>query len=62
MTRIPFWLMVTIWVVLAVLSSRAISAEDKYTVQVPGGLALSEIRGYETGRLWPSVSPKTRSL
>jgi hypothetical protein len=25
----------------------AISAQDKYTVQVPGGLAFSEFRGYE---------------
>jgi hypothetical protein len=33
--------------VVAVLGGRAISAEDKYTLQVPGGLALSEFRGYE---------------
>ena len=25
----------------------AISAQDKYTVEVPGGLAFSEFRGYE---------------
>ena len=47
MTRIPLWLMVIIAVVLAVLGGRAISAQDKYTVQVPGGLALSDCRGYE---------------
>ena len=47
MTRIPFWLMVIIAVVLAVLGGAAISAQDKYTVQVPGGLAFSEFRGYE---------------
>ena len=34
-------------VVLAVLGGRAISLQDKYTVQVPGGLAFSEFRGYE---------------
>jgi cytochrome P460 len=28
-------------------TSIAISAQDKYTVQVPGGLAFSEFRGYE---------------
>lgn len=32
---------------LAVLGGMAISAQDKYTVKVPGGLAFSEFRGYE---------------
>jgi hypothetical protein len=44
-------------VVLAVLGGRAITAQDtaddKYTVQVPGGLAFSEFRGYER---WQVVS------
>ena len=31
----------------AVLCSIAISAQDKYTVQVPNGLAFSDFRGYE---------------
>jgi hypothetical protein len=42
---------------LAVLGGRANSAQDKqdkYTLQVPGGLAFSEIRGYET---WQVVGP-----
>jgi hypothetical protein len=47
MTRIPSWLMAIIAVVLAVLGGRAISAQDKYTVQTPNGLAFSEFRGYE---------------
>jgi len=47
MTKIPSWLLLTIPGVLAVLSGAAISAQDKYTVQVPGGLAFSEFRGYE---------------
>ena len=34
-------------VALAVFGGRAISAQDKYTVQVPNGLAFSEFRGYE---------------
>ena len=38
MTRIPSWLTVIIAVVLAVLGGRAISAQDKYTVQVPNCL------------------------
>ena len=53
MTRIPFWLMVMIAVVLALLGGRAISAQDKYTVQVPDGLAFSEFRGYED---WQVIS------
>jgi hypothetical protein len=40
-------------VMLAVLSGRAISAQDKYTVQVPDGLAFSEFRGFED---WPTVA------
>ena len=47
MTRLPSWLMVIFTVVLAVLGGRAISAQDKYAVQVPNGLAFSEFRGYE---------------
>ena len=34
-------------VLLAVLGSLAISAQDKYTLQVPNGLAFSEFKGYE---------------
>ena len=37
----------------AVLAGRAISAQDKYTVQVPNGLAFSEFRGYED---WPVIA------
>ena len=53
MKRIPFWLMVILPVTLAVLGGGAISAQDKYTVQVPNGLAYSEFRGYED---WQTVS------
>ena len=38
---------------LAVLGGLAISAQDKYDVKVPGGLALSEFRGYEG---WQAIS------
>jgi hypothetical protein len=47
MTRIASWIIVILLAALAVLGGRAISAQDKYTVQVPGGLAFSEFRGYE---------------
>ena len=53
MTRTPSWQLLIIPGVLAVLSGAAISAQDKYTVQVPGGLSLSECRGYED---WPDVA------
>jgi hypothetical protein len=53
MTRIPSWLTVIIAVVLALLGGRVISAQDKYTVQVPNGLAFSEFRGYED---WQAVA------
>ena len=40
MTKIPSWMIVIIPGMLAVLGGRAISAPDKYTVQVPGGLVV----------------------
>jgi hypothetical protein len=58
MTRIASALIVIIAVVLAVLGGRAISAQDKYTVQVPGGLSFSEFRGYED---WPVVAMSENS-
>jgi hypothetical protein len=35
------------------LGGLALAAQDKYAVQVPGGLALAECRGYED---WPAVA------
>ena len=34
--------------VLTVLGGIALAQQDRYTLQVPGGLAFSEFRGYET--------------
>jgi len=53
MMKVPSWLIVTIPGVLAALGGSAISAQDKYSVQVPNGLAFSEFRGYED---WQAVS------
>ena len=39
--------------VLAIIGGRTISAQDKYSVKVPGGLAFSEFRGYED---WQAIS------
>jgi hypothetical protein len=38
---------------LGAVSAWAASAEDKYNVKVPGGLAFSEFKGYED---WPLIS------
>jgi hypothetical protein len=38
---------VIVVVMLATLGGMTLAAQDKYTVQVPNGLALSEFRGYE---------------
>ena len=43
--------LLTVW--LAGLGGLVISAQDKYTVKVPGGLAFSEFRGYEA---WQTIS------
>jgi hypothetical protein len=40
-------------IMLAASGGRAISAQDKYAVQVPNGLSFSEFRGYED---WPTVA------
>jgi putative Ca2+/H+ antiporter (TMEM165/GDT1 family) len=46
MTRfLPTAIAIIVAPMLAVLGGRAISAQDKYTVQVPGGLAFSEVQG-----------------
>src|SRR3954470_20880831 len=38
---------------LTLLGGLTISAQDKYAVSVPGGLAMSEFRGYET---WQTIA------
>jgi Cytochrome P460 len=51
MKRILVPAMATVALLLAVLGGRAISAQDKYTVQVPDGLAFSEFKGYENWQI-----------
>src|ERR1700704_2463743 len=54
MARISSWLTVIIAVVLVVLvGGRVMSAEDKYTLKVPNGLAFSEFKGYDG---WHTIS------
>ncbi len=53
MTRNPSSPIVIIVVLLAVLGSIALAAQDKYTLQVPNGLAFSDFRIYEN---WEDVA------
>jgi cytochrome P460 len=53
MTKISCAMVAINAALLVVLSSKAISAQEKYTVQVPNGLAFSEFRGYED---WPVIA------
>jgi len=53
MTKTASWLMVIGAAALAVLGGRAISAQDKYVLKSPDGVAFSDFRGYED---WAVVS------
>jgi hypothetical protein len=53
MKRTPFPAILIIVVLLAVLGSMALAAQDRFTLKVPNGLAFSEFRGYET---WQDVA------
>src|ERR1700729_4277122 len=53
MKRTAFSTISIIAAVVAVLGGRAISAQDKYTLQIPGGLPFAEFRGYED---WPVIA------
>jgi hypothetical protein len=53
MKRISYGLIVIIAVGLAVLGGRGFSPQDKYSLQVPNGLAFSEFRGYED---WQTIA------
>ena len=53
MKRTTFSAILIIAAVVAVLGGRAISAQDKYTLQIPGGLAFAEFKGYEG---WPVIA------
>ena len=53
MKRKSIGIIVFVGAFLCVLVAVAMAAQDKYTVRVPGGLAFSEFRGYES---WQVVS------
>ncbi|MFA5958120.1 cytochrome P460 family protein [Hyphomicrobium sp.] len=49
----PALAVVSISALLAAATGMALGAQDRYTVQVPGGLAFSEFKGYED---WQTVA------
>jgi hypothetical protein len=53
MGRTPFPAILVVVMLLAVLGSITLAAQDRFTLQVPNGLAFSEFRGYEN---WQDVS------
>jgi len=53
MNRTFMWMIGTATICLAVSGAWAMSEQDKYTVKVPGGLAFSEFKGYES---WQTIS------
>jgi cytochrome P460 len=53
MTTTPSSVIAIIALLLAVLGSMSLAAQDKYTLKVPNGLEFSEFRGYET---WQDVA------
>jgi hypothetical protein len=44
---------IVVVLILSAVAALAVAAQDKYTVRVPGGLAFSEFRGYES---WETIS------
>lgn len=53
MTHKKASLAITGAILLGAVASVAISAQDRYSLKVPGGLAFSEFKGYET---WQTIS------
>src|ERR1700682_1022357 len=53
MTKTPSWINVIIAVLLTVLGSIAVYAQDKYSLKSPSGIAFSDFSGYED---WSVVS------
>ena len=60
MRRLPSWPIMIIAALLAVLGGMALAAQDKYSVQVPNGLAFSEFRGYEDWQVVAVSQPEDK--
>jgi hypothetical protein len=59
MRRIPSGLVVAVAAVL--VGGMAVATQNKFSVQVPGGLSLSDCRGYEDWTQVAASFPKGRS-
>jgi hypothetical protein len=53
MKRNRLWLIAIVTLLVTVRAGGILSAQDKYAVKVPGGLAFAEFKGYED---WQVVS------
>ena len=53
MPKIPSWPILVVGTVIALSGGTAISAQDKYTLKVPDGLAFADFRGFED---WPTIA------
>ena len=54
MNRMVYWAVgIVAAAATVVMSTSAMSAQDKYSLKVPGGIAFSEVKGYEG---WQAVS------
>jgi len=60
MNRKSKWIVGTLLLALAVVSGVAGSKQDKYTLQLPGGVAFSDFRGYEDWQLISSAKTDDR--
>ena len=52
---------VAIVVLPSLLAGMALAAQDRYSLQVPGGLAFSDFRGYEDWQVSPLLITAIRS-
>ena len=60
MTRKTMWIVATTMLALAVMGGVAVSKQDKYTLQLPNGLAFSDFKGYEDWQLMSSAETDDR--
>ena len=53
MAHKSIWVSAFVGLIFSIGAALAVSSQDKYTVKVPGGLALSEFKGYES---WQTIA------
>jgi hypothetical protein len=60
MNRKGIWIVAAAMLALAIVSGVAVSAQDKYTLKLPGGVAFSDFRGYGDWQLISSSKTDDR--